>query len=220
MMESNKDWQKKVLSKIYELKRNPFGSTKISRDFNGTKYELLLLTSDCADNKELMELIGKWRKENEIWFSSQFNVTVERTTKWFEERLIDAPDRILFMIKVGNDYVGHIGLFRFDFEAKMCEIDNIIRGEPAYPGIMNNAIKNMMDWGKNTLGLEGYSLKTDSHNEKALRLYGKLGFREVSRVPMMQIEGKDGLEWVEAPEGYGKKTDKYGVIMKLFDSKI
>lgn len=208
--------QKKVLSKIYGIKHSLFGSTKIIRDFNGIKYELLLLTSDCADNQELMQLIGRWRKENEMWFLSQFEVTVGRTIKWFKERLIDAPDRLLFIIKVGNNYIGHVGLFRFDFKTRTCEIDNIIRGESAYPGIMNGAIRSMMDWGKTTLELRGYSLTTFLHNKKAIRLYEKLGFKEVLRIPMIQIEGKDGLEWTEAPEGYDKKINKYNVIMKLF----
>jgi len=213
-MKSKENIQKKVLGKICKLKHNLFGNIKISYDFNNVKYELLLLTSDCADNKELMQLIGRWRKENEIWFPSQFNVTTERTTKWFKDKVTNAPDKLLFMIKAGDDYIGHVGLFRFDFEANTCEIDNIIRGEPAYPGIMYDAIKNMMDWGRNMLGLKNYSLKTFSYNEKAIKLYKRLGFKAITKIPLIQTEGKDGLEWIDAPEGYAKKINRYNLIMK------
>jgi RimJ/RimL family protein N-acetyltransferase len=205
-----------VLEKIKELKHLPFRQTTIDCKLNDVDFKLVFLTSDCAENKELMDIIGRWRKKNEMWFSAQFDVTVERTTRWFKERLTNTPDRLLFIIKVGNDYIGHVGLFRFDFVNKTCEIDNIIRGEAAYPGIMYDAIKNIMDWGKNVLGLNGYSLKTFLDNERAIRLYERLGFKEVSRIPLIQKEGKDGLEWVEAPEGYNKKTDKYEIIMKTF----
>jgi len=206
--------KKEKLSKIKKLKHEDFGKVVIDCKFNGLEYKLVLLTADCALNRNLMKLIGRWRKENEMWFNSQFNVTVERTTKWFKERVIGAPDRLLFMIKVNNDYIGHVGLFRFDFESKTCEIDNIVRGEPEYPGIMSDANRNMIVWGKDTLGLKGYSLRVAVHNERAIRLYKGLGFKETARVPMIQVEGKDGLEWTEAPEGYDKKAKKYDFIMK------
>lgn len=208
--------KERVLARIKELKHSSFGEVFFDCKFNDLNYKLILLTSECGGDSALMDTIGKWRKKNEIWFSSQFNVTVERTTKWFKERLIDAPDRLLFMIRVGNDYIGHIGLFRFNFETRTCEIDNIIRGEPAYSGIMNDAIRDMMNWGKTALGLNGYSVKTFLDNAKAVRLYEKLGFKEFLRIPMIQIEGKDGLEWVEAPEDYDKQVNKYDVVMKLF----
>ncbi|MBU2540182.1 GNAT family N-acetyltransferase [Patescibacteria group bacterium] len=208
--------KERVLAKIKELKQLPFGEVFINCKFNGVDYKLIFLTSECGKDANLMNIIGGWRKKNEIWFACKFEVTVERTTKWFKERLIDAPDRLLFIIKVGNEYIGHVGLFRFDFENGTCEIDNIIRGESGYPGIMNDAIRNMMDWGKAILGLKGYSLKTFLDNERAVRLYEKLGFKEISRIPMIQVEGKDGLEWVEAPEGYDGEINKYDLVMKLF----
>jgi len=207
--------KERVLAIIKELKHLPFGKVSIDCKFNNLNYKLVLLTLDCSGDSALMDTIGRWRKKNEMWFASQFDVTVERTTKWFKERLIDAPDRLLFIIRVGNDYIGHIGLFRFDFETRTCEIDNIIRGEPAYPGIMNDAIRNMMNWGKTALGLKSYTVKTFLDNAKAVRLYEKLGFKEVLKIPMIQMEGKDGLEWVEAPKGYDKEINKYDVVMKL-----
>lgn len=207
--------KEEVLAKIKELKHLPFGEVFIDCKFNELDYKLILLTSECSKDVNLMDIIGGWRKKNEIWFASHFEVTVERTTKWFKERLIDTPDRLLFMIKVGNDYIGHIGLFRFDFENGTCDIDNIIRGEPAYPGIMNNAIRNMMNWGKPTLGLKGYFVKTFLDNAKAVNLYEKLGFKEILRIPMIQAEGPDGLEWIEAPKDYNKEINKYDVVMKL-----
>jgi len=205
-----------VLARISELKQLPFGEVAIDCKFNDISYKLILLASECAQNRELMDLIGKWRKKNEMWFSAQFNVSIERTTKWFKERLTNTPDRLLFIIKVGDDYIGHVGLFRFDFNTGTCEIDNIVRGEAAYPGVMFNAIKTMMEWGKTTLRLNGYSLKTFLDNERAIRLYEKLDFKKVLETPLIQKQNKDGLEWVEAPEGFDKRADRYEIIMKTF----
>ena len=207
-----------TLTKIYELKHQTFCDFKIECKFNNLQYSLILLTSDCIKNKNLMEIIGRWRKENEMWFYSQFEVTLERTTKWFKERVINAPDRLLFLIDVDNEYIGHVGLFRFDFENNTCEIDNIIRGEPKFSGIMENAIKEMMNWGKEVLGLKNYSLQVISDNKKAIKLYQKLSFIETSRVPLIQVTGNDGIEWTEAPKGYNQNAERYNLIMK-FDEK-
>ncbi len=204
-----------ILRKIKKLKQRNFGEIIIKCNFNNFDYVLLLLTADCERNSTLMELIGRWRKENEMWFLSQFPVTTERTTKWFKERVIDAPDRLLFLIKIDGKYLGHIGLFRFDFEKNTCEIDNIVRGEPDYPGIMGNAVLHMMGWGKNVLGLRCYLLKVISDNERAIRFYNRLGFKEVSRIPLIQVEGNDGLEWVEIPEGCRKDANRHYIVMKL-----
>lgn len=213
MLHSGDGFQSTVLAKIMELKSDDFDTVSIECNFNKIKYKLILLTSECADNERLMDLIGKWRKENEMWFFSQFEVTTERTTKWFKEKVIETPDRLLFIIKVDNEYIGHVGLFRFDFENRTCEIDNIVRGESKYPGIMGNAVMNMMNWGKVNLGLVNYSLKTTSDNERSIRLYKRLGFKETGRIPLIQVEGKDGLEWTEAPERYDKETIRYYINM-------
>jgi len=207
--------QLEILSKINKLKHEDFAKVVIDCNFENFQYNLILLTSDCALNRNLMKLIGCWRKKNEIWFLSQFKVTTERTTKWFEERVIGTPDRLLFIIKANDKYIGHVGLFRFDFENKTCEIDNIVRGEPENHGIMGNAVLHMMEWGKKNLDIKNYSLKVLSDNEKAKRLYERLGFSEISRIPLIPIEGNDGLEWVEVPDGYDKPTEKYYVVMKL-----
>ena len=205
----------KILNKINKLKHEDFAKVVIDCNFNYSQYKLMLLTADCAINRNLMELIGCWRKKNEMWFLSQFKVTTERTMKWFEERVIETPDRLLFIIKMNDKYIGHVGLFRFDFENKTCEIDNIVRGEPEYPGIIGNAVLHMMEWGENNLDIQNYSLKVLSDNEKARRLYERLGFIEISRIPLITVEGEDGLEWKEAPDDYDKVVEKYYVVMKL-----
>jgi RimJ/RimL family protein N-acetyltransferase len=205
----------RILTKIQELKHASFGKVVIDCNFNNLRYSLVLLTADCSNNKDLMELIARWRKENEMWFADQFKVTTEGTIKWFKEKVIETPDRLLFIIKVHNDYIGHVGLFRFDFESITCEIDNIVRGEPQYPGIMGNAIIHMMNWGKTILELKGYSLKVLSDNERAMRLYKRLGFVEAKRIPLVCIRGDDRVEWIEAPNGYNQMIERYYIVMIL-----
>jgi len=178
------------------------------------RFVIILLTSECAKNPDLMELLGRWRKENEAYYLSQFPISTERTTKWFIDKLVEVPDRMLFIIEISGKYIGHVGLFRFNFDKRTCEIDNILRGEKDFPGIMGCAVRGMTDWGRRNLKLRGYTLKVLSDNLSAIRFYQKLGYEEVSRIPLIQVSGRDGLEWSEAPQDYEGEAARYYIVME------
>lgn len=203
-----------ILQKIREIKYTRFGEVSIEGNINGSKYQLLLLTDECTKNNNIIKLLADWRKKHERWFPTQFKVTEKGTKEWLKLNVIDTVDRLLFMIQVNNQYIGHIGLFRFSFQKFTCEIDNIIRGEALYPGIMTNAIMYMMDWGKSELGLTGYTLETTSDNERALKLYKRLGFVEDKRIPAIHVRKNNRMEWIPAPKNYKKKIIRYFVYMK------
>jgi|GEM_PF-1112193 len=200
-MNSSVAWKDDVLPRIAALKASPFGSVKASGALGGETFEIILLTSDKGSDRGIIDLLGRWRKENEAFFLSQFEVTYDRTQKWYFDHMIKVPDRLLFMIKAGGKYVGHAGLFRFDFGSRSCEIDNIVRGEKVFPGLMGAAIISMMRWGKEILGLEGYALKVLGDNDRAVRLYERLGYVETGRIPLVLENGKDGPEWHESAAG-------------------
>jgi RimJ/RimL family protein N-acetyltransferase len=119
------------------------------------------------------------------------------------------------MVRLDDRYIGHIGLFRFHFAERRCEIDNIVRGETGCPGIMGEAIRKMMEWGRSELGLEGYELQTFSDNQKSLNLYHRLGFVEARRVPLQRIEKADRVEWVETTGEGLAPISRFNVYMEL-----
>jgi RimJ/RimL family protein N-acetyltransferase len=203
-----------VKKKIKEFKHLPFRNYGISCVFNELEYKLYLLTAECEKDIRLMELLGRWRKENEAWFSAIFKITTEGTMKWFRDKLINEEDRLLFIIEAGNRFIGHIGLYRFKFDTMTCEIDNIIRGEACYKGIMQNAIEYMMDWGRKTLHIKEYTLQVCSTNERALRLYKNLGFAEVKREPVIRVEKEDRVELISVAKANKDEIVRYNIHMK------
>jgi len=209
-----------VRGKIRSMKNSRFGQTRIECMLGSLPYELVLMVSDCVGDKTLMDLIGRWRKKNEQWFLSQFPVSTDRTAKWFLDRVIGAPDRLLFVIRAEGKFIGHVGLFRFDFDRMACELDNIVRGEPEHPGIMGDAIQSLMDWGEETLGLKCYKLKVMSNNERAISFYGRLGFKETDRIPLLQRMGKDGMEWVEVPGDNSPGIERFYAVMELSNMQV
>jgi RimJ/RimL family protein N-acetyltransferase len=195
-----------AVGQIKALKTSGFGSYRVSGELSGTNaasdaepalpFCLTLMTADCAHNFDLMRLLGRWRYENESWFQSTFPITESGTARWFEQQVTAQPDRLLFLVEVNGKYVGHVGLFRFRFAEHCCEVDNIVRGESGFPGIMAAACSLLMEWGRDALGLRSYELQTYSDNARALALYMRLGFVETERVAMKHVPCSGGGAWV------------------------
>ena len=94
--------------------------------------------------------------------------------------------------------VGHVGLFRFDFDGRSVEVDNIVRGEEGVaPGVMQTAIAAMLDWAFDALGCEATTLRVMSDNDRAVKLYRRLGYEEIARVPLRREQEGAVVHWVE-----------------------
>ena len=208
-------FENEVKEKVLKTKSKKFIDEKISGNRNGHKFNLLPVTKDVAEMPELVSLLGQWRKKHESWFQAVFNVTDEGTKRWLNKALYEVEDRILFIIEIESKFVGHVGLFRIDYQNKTCEIDNIVRGEDGYPGIIQSAIEEMLVWARSYLGLEKFTLQTYSDNPKALGLYTKMGFIEYKREPMLQVTTPGKIEWVKAENNFKGDIKRYNVYMEL-----
>ena len=197
--------KKLILEKIKQVKTLPFPSKLLTCKFDRLTYNLLPLTHESVKDKNVVKLLARWRKKHEFWFQSQFKVTDKGTKIWLQKKVIDTPDRILFLIKADGKYIGHVGFFRFNFKDLTCEIDNVVRGELHYPGIIGNALEHLMAWGKKKLFLNSYTLETTSDNQRAIKLYTRLGFVEDKRIPLIYVKRKDFSEWIKAAKDHKKE---------------
>jgi RimJ/RimL family protein N-acetyltransferase len=189
-----------TLNKIAAFKAAPFKSTIINAEFEGENFNLVLITKECENMPNIIDLLSKWRKENEDWFTAIFPVTHEGTKVWMRDRLINEPDRILFLIEVKGEFIGHVGLWRFDFDTFSCEIDNIVRGEKSFPGIMYNAISEMHNWGRKQLGIKNFYLQTFLENEKAINLYKKLDYEIIKVESLQKVSNGNRIEWIKSDD--------------------
>jgi len=213
MSRTQKEYQEFVTKKIHVLKSKSYGSFVLHGKVGDQTFDIIFLTAEKENDTAIISLLSKWRKKHEMWFTAQFPITNVRTKSWFKTLLIDKPDRLLFMIRVSDKYMGHVGLNRFNFKKRTCEIDNIVRGETGYPGLMEAAIKTMMAWGTRSLGVAGFSLLTTSDNSRAIALYTKLGFVTQKKVPLVYKKTSEGGEWVSTPR-YKGNILRYDVYMK------
>ena len=181
----------------------------IYNDANKKVAEFKPITSHFTE--EQIELLARWREVNAFWFPSQFKVTKEGTRKWFKEQVLDKEDRILFMLQTLNGIqFGHMGLYRFDFKNKTCEIDNVIRGEKdIISGAMTMSLKALIKWTFSTLDINILYLKVFSDNERAISLYERCGFKELKKIPLKKVKKENTVQWIEILDKSENKTERY-----------
>lgn len=219
MQKREMSFEDKVTSVFSCLKNNhpTISSPVISVTRNNGIIALLRVISTASlQNSEEVKHLAAWRKKNQIWFPSQFKVTLKGTKRWSKTALLEQKDRILFMIlDLSGNYLGHVGLYRFDFMNKSCELDNVVRGANILPGVMFDASKALINWSKETLGLKDFTLKVFHDNQRALNLYHRLGFREILRIPLAKTVKNGVTSWEEITDKSVLKAERYFVEMKL-----
>jgi RimJ/RimL family protein N-acetyltransferase len=165
---------------------------------------------------QYVNLICQWREENPIGFANRFQGAPEKTEYWIDNILLPREDRILFMVhSLDNTPIGHLGFSSFDYEAKSCEIDNVVRGKREFKGLMSLATKTLIDWGKRFLGLQDIYLRVLDDNPHAVTFYERLGFKEQYRISLYRKEHDNMVEWTPQDNTCLQKPDKHFIVMKL-----
>jgi len=178
---------------------------------------LRVVSQASLKRKDEIVLLARWRKNHERWFPSQFRVTRKGTRRWAHARLLMMPDRVLFMIEdLCARSIGHVGLYRFDYSDRSCEIDNIVRGKNDAPGIMTLALSTLIDWSRSVLQLKTLYLRVFWDNRKAIALYKRCGFKEIEKIPLKQVMEKHMVRWEEYDRAERtQKSKRYFLRMKL-----
>lgn len=134
--------------------------------------ELRPLTLEDADR------IISWR--NDVAVAAQLfsdePPTRESHLAWFEN-LGRRCDRLEFIVLLEKREVGTVGLSGIDLGRREAEL-GILIGEPSArgQGVAFEACRLLLTFGFETLGLRGIRLQLFSENEKARKLYERLGF--------------------------------------------
>jgi perosamine synthetase len=146
-------------------------------------------------DEQLIQKLCQWREANALAYPSRFLVTPETTKVWLQKSLLDVADRLLFLVldKHGQP-IGHLGLANGLNTNGEIEIDNVLRGvSTAQPGIMSLAVKALIKWAQEILSPTLISLKVLEDNEKAIKFYHQLGFKNSELIPLRQHNSDRGI---------------------------
>jgi RimJ/RimL family protein N-acetyltransferase len=204
------EFERRVIQVFEGLKSGPFGTNILAGETFGRVVELLPFTRDLLTSPELVQLLANWREANIAGFTKVFRVTAGGTQSWSRSQLIERRDRICFLLRQpGGPLFGHVGLSSFDFAARTCELDNIVRGENTAPkGIMQSALVRLLDWTYKNLRPAEIRLQTLNDNSRALALYHRIGFIPFALYPLTRVDGHDFIEWTPA-----QPTDRFDRFM-------
>ena len=215
--DSFKKATERVLHALKTDKKISVSSRMFKKLPNGKKLNMYVVTAKLLKDDRVIKFLADWRQKSNLWFPSQFNVTMDGTKNWASSQLLKKKDRILFFLQVEGEKepFGHVGLYRFDYEKKSCEIDNVIRGEnsESSKGGMTTGLQILIDWTFKYLNIDNLYLKVFSDNTKAIKLYERLEFSEVNRVPLFKTINNGVVSWIE-DNSKKQDTDRYFVTMQ------
>ena len=194
--------------------KNPYLLILKNRNYEIVGFLEAINSRTITDKKAIKDL-KKWREANQIYFPSQFRVTIKGTASWSKNQLQDKKDRILFFVKDTNgNRIGHIGLYRFDYVNRTCEIDNVIRGVNLAPGIMTSALDKLIEWTYFELGVKKILLTVFADNKRAIELYKRCGFKPLKFIPLKKEVSGGTVNWVEIKKSKKEKPAREYLIMK------
>ena len=164
----------------------------------------------------IVKVLSDWRRDNPTAGTGTFVVTDERTEKWLIKNVLDNEDRIIFLITdLKGDYIGHIGLAEFDEENLSADIDAVLRGvKNNLPGIMSYALKTIIVWGKDVLGLQNIYLDVYDDNVHAIKFYKRNNFAEVGKISLVKVRYENEVKWEIDKNLNPQYADKCYIRMK------
>lgn len=141
-----------------------------------SKYEDVILRDfEESDIPQKIEWIND--PENNQFLHYDLPLKIDQTITWFRNK--DNTKRKDCIIEYNGTPVGVIGLLQIDYINKKAEY-YITVGESAYKhkGIATKASKAILKYAFKELHLHKVYLTVDAKNEKAIRLYEKVGFKQ------------------------------------------
>lgn len=123
-----------------------------------------------------------WLKDPSInmFLSQEFrDLTEEQEIKWYEYIQNSSRDMVFAILDRSNGkYIGNCSLNKIDTEKRYCEL-GIVIGEKDYwnRGFGTDAINSILEFASSNLKVKTIRLNVYKYNQRAIKVYGKCGFR-------------------------------------------
>ena len=130
---------------------------------------------------EDVELLNKWKNDEEIYkyLGGGFKpVSISQQRKWIEVLTENTLENQRYIIlDENNNKVGFIGLYNISLIHRTCSLGLYIGERDTWgKGIASRAYKAIETYAKKYLNIRKIHLEVVSANERAVKMYEKLGF--------------------------------------------
>ena len=152
-----------------------------------------------VSDKEYSNIVSWYQDISVIKFFKFAKQLVDlKTVKEAKELFKDSKDAIMFGIfsNKSKKMIGYIVLA--DFKKSQCELGMAIGDKEHWgKGIGYEVMKLIKGYSFKKLGLEKIYLTTSEYNKRAIRLYKKVGFKVIKRIPR-EREVYHNKKWVKS----------------------
>lgn len=162
----------------------------------------------------IIEAMSRWRAAARDMYFARFPESVDSMREYLTSSSIETETAILFIIEHENgELLGHLGLK--DIAHLSAEVDSVMRNpDVRITRIMELALRTLINWSEEALGLTKLSLQVISYNTRALALYREVGFAIVDERPLFRTINQDRVrhQQVSASEA---NVDYTAVVMEM-----
>lgn len=154
---------------------------------NGEDFFLIPFSMMDLGSIASVELLKRWRNDNQYAYPTRFEVTLEGTRNWLETGVLGREDRILFWVANSSlTRLGHLGMV-IESESGEIEVDNVLRGESRISGMMFQAMLALERFIESEFSREAVSLRVLESNKPAVEFYKKLGYEVTKITPLKEV---------------------------------
>lgn len=168
------------------------------------------------DSPETIKLSTIWRKNNLQWFHTEFSPTEEKSQKWIK-KILDDPQRILFMIFLDGKKIGQTGLNTYVESENSIDVTGTIKDKSVKDHrIMEYARKALIRWAFEYLDVSKVIIRHFSDNYKAINLSERCGLLPINSIPMKRKIINNELSWRKTTLNSDKEiAEKYLIEMGI-----
>ena len=163
---------------------------------------------------DIIEAMSRWRAAARDMYFARFPESVDSMREYLTSSSVETEKAILFIIEhVNGELLGHLGLK--DIAHPSAEVDSVMRNpDVRIPGVMELALRTLISWSAEELGLTKLSLQVISYNTRALALYREVGFGIVDERPLFRTINQDRVRHqpVSASEA---NVDYTAIVMEI-----
>ena len=128
---------------------------------------------------DYLAMVNDWERVGKLIGSRRDPISEEKERRWVQKKLAEGAALFSMLEKDTGAFIGNIELM--DIADGAGELGIAITAAMQDKGYGTEAVRAMVDYGMDTLGLRRVFLKVFPDNARAIRVYEKCGFREFDR---------------------------------------
>ena len=128
---------------------------------------------------DYLAMVNDWERVGKLIGSRRDLISEEKERRWVQKKLAEGAALFSMLEKDTGAFIGNIELM--DIADGAGELGIAVTAAMQDKGYGTEAVRAMVDYGMDTLGLRRVFLKVFPDNARAIRVYEKCGFREYDR---------------------------------------